>query len=58
MGDMSRVMKKKKEQNKEKEMQDFCRAVQEFREARRNASKSDESKTSDVDDLEGVREEI
>ena len=31
-------MKKNKEQNKEKEMQDFCRAVQEFREARKNAA--------------------
>ena len=51
-------MKKKNEKNTEKEMQDFCRAVQEFREARRNVSKSDESRTSDIDDSEGVREGI
>lgn len=30
-------MKKTAKRNKEKEMEDFCRALQEFREARRNA---------------------
>ena len=34
-------MKKTTRRNKEKEMEDFCRALQEFREARRNAFLSD-----------------
>lgn len=34
-------MKKTTKRNKEKEMEDFCRALQEFREARRNAFLSD-----------------